>query len=68
MNAARVLIHEAREGFCLSVTWLIGFISFALLCDLTERVISYFEPWRIRRTAHDEAELLLLWSVIGVDC
>jgi hypothetical protein len=66
MKAVRLLIHETREGFRLSVAWLIGFISFALLCDVTERLISYFEPWRIGRTAHDEAELLLLWSVMGV--
>jgi hypothetical protein len=66
MKAVRLLIHETREGFRLSVAWLIGFISFALLCDLTKRVILYFEPWRIGRTAHDEAELLLLWSVMGV--
>ena len=66
MNAVRVLIHETREGFRLSVAWLIGFVSFAFLCDVTERVISYLEPWRSGRTVHDEAELLLLWSVIGV--
>ena len=66
MKAFRVLVSETREGFRLLVAWLIGFISFGFLRGLTERVVSYLEPWKNGRTAHDEAELLLLCSVIGV--
>jgi hypothetical protein len=66
MKACRVLIRETREGFRLLVAWLFGFISFGFLSEASARIISYFEPWKRGRTSYDEAELLLLWAVIGV--
>lgn len=66
MQAIRVLIQETREGFRLLVVWLIGFISFGVLSEVSARVISYLEPWKDGRTTHDEAELVLLLSAIGI--
>jgi hypothetical protein len=66
MQANRVLIRETREGFRLLVAWLIGFISFGFLSEVSARVISYFEPWKDGQTTHDEVELILLLSVISV--
>ena len=66
MNPFRVIIRETREGFRLLVAWLIGFISFGVLSEVSVRVISYLEPWKLGRTARDEGDLVLLWSVAGL--
>jgi len=66
MKAIRALILETREGFRLLVAWVIGFASFGFLSALSERVITYFQPWKAERTARSEAELLLLFSLLGL--
>ena len=63
---SRALFRETREGFRLLIAWLVGFLSFGFLSALSERVISYFQPWKSEGIAQSEAGLLLLLLLIGL--
>jgi len=58
MKIIRALQRETREGFRLLVAWLIGFVSFGFFSNL--------QPFSADGRAHGEADLVLLFVVIGL--
>jgi hypothetical protein len=62
----QTLRTDTREGFRLLVAWVAGFLSFAVLSSIAERVILYAKPWQAEASAHSEAEQVLLFSLIGL--
>lgn len=62
----QTLRTDTREGFRLLVAWVAGFLSFAVLSSIAERVILYTKPWQAEASAHSEAEQVLLFSLIGL--
>ncbi len=66
MKIIQTLTTNTREGFRLLVAWVAGFLSFAILSSVAERVILYTKPWQAEASAHSEAEQVLLFSLIGL--
>lgn len=62
----KTFVSQTREGFRLIVAWVAGFFSFSLLSGLSERAISYFQPWTPNNVVRSEAELVVLLCLIGV--
>ena len=69
MNAIRALRTNTREGFRLLVAWFAGVLSFGILSSLAETLILYvqpLQPGRAENVTHSEAELVLLFFLIGL--
>lgn len=66
MRILRTLAQDTREGFRLLVAWAIGFLSFAVLLEVSQHAILYFQPWKAEGMAESEAELFLLFSLLAL--
>ena len=59
--------HDTREGFRLLIAWVIGFVSFGILSELSQHAILQFTPWKQRPSGiHRLSEFVQLLAVAQV--
>jgi hypothetical protein len=66
MRILRMLRHDTREGFRLLIAWVLGFVSFGILSELSQHAILQFKPWNSERITGSETELILLCLLLGI--
>ena len=61
-----MLKHHTREGFRLLIAWVVGFVSFGVLSELSQHAILQFQPWKRESITGSETELVLLCLLLGI--
>jgi hypothetical protein len=61
-----MLKHHTREGFRLLIAWVLGFVSFGVLSELSQHATLQFQPWKRESITASETELVLLCLLVGI--
>jgi hypothetical protein len=63
---ARLIRQDTREGFRLLAAWVLGLLTFGFLSELSRHAAIYFQPWKSASIAGSDAELFLLFVLLGL--
>jgi nitric oxide reductase large subunit len=62
----RMIQQDTREGFRLLAAWVLGLLTFGFLSELSRQAVLYFQPWKSASIAGSDAELFLLFVLLGL--